>query len=317
MNTGSAHTVRDLIIDRLATRVYPIGSKLPTARELAAELGVHRNTVAKAYRLLADLGLVTTSPGRGTFVTAQAGHGQDGRGTLLLRVENAVGDLVLSARRLGLDASELRALVEAKIGAIYASSGRRGAFVECNRPDVEGHITEVESLTRIRLSPLLLDQALADIDATSRDFDVIFTSLFHVKELADRLGSVRPDLRIIGLYASPDEQALEAIARIRPGSRVTVIASNPAGGHRFASLVQTYAQVGVEISTAPSDEQIRALIRTCDVLVCTRSREAQVRALGLPIPVIALPFHISPQAASRVTEALLGDGSSTPGMRSP
>jgi 2-aminoadipate transaminase len=44
------------------------GEKLPTTRALAAEAGVNHLTAARVYRRLAELGYVTASVGRGTFV---------------------------------------------------------------------------------------------------------------------------------------------------------------------------------------------------------------------------------------------------------
>jgi len=44
------------------------GDQLPTVRQLAADLRVNFNTVARAYRLLDDLGLISTQHGRGTYV---------------------------------------------------------------------------------------------------------------------------------------------------------------------------------------------------------------------------------------------------------
>jgi GntR family transcriptional regulator/MocR family aminotransferase len=46
------------------------GSRLPTIRALAAELGVNRDTVALAYEELSREGLVEATVGRGTFVRA-------------------------------------------------------------------------------------------------------------------------------------------------------------------------------------------------------------------------------------------------------
>lgn len=46
------------------------GEKLPTTRALAAEAGVNHLTAARAYRRLAELGYVTATVGRGTFVRA-------------------------------------------------------------------------------------------------------------------------------------------------------------------------------------------------------------------------------------------------------
>lgn len=47
------------------------GEQLPTVRELAAQLKVNFNTVARAYRTLDMEGLITTRQGRGTFVTSK------------------------------------------------------------------------------------------------------------------------------------------------------------------------------------------------------------------------------------------------------
>lgn len=44
------------------------GDQLPTTRQLAVKLGINFNTVARAYRMLDQEGLISTQPGRGTFV---------------------------------------------------------------------------------------------------------------------------------------------------------------------------------------------------------------------------------------------------------
>lgn len=44
------------------------GDQLPTVRQLAADLRVNWNTVARAYRLLDEAGLISTQQGRGTYI---------------------------------------------------------------------------------------------------------------------------------------------------------------------------------------------------------------------------------------------------------
>ena len=44
------------------------GDRLPSSRRLAADLGVHFNTVAEAYRLLAEEGWLQLRSGRGAVV---------------------------------------------------------------------------------------------------------------------------------------------------------------------------------------------------------------------------------------------------------
>jgi len=44
------------------------GDQLPTVRQLATEIRVNYNTVARAYRLLDETGLISTQQGRGTYI---------------------------------------------------------------------------------------------------------------------------------------------------------------------------------------------------------------------------------------------------------
>jgi GntR family transcriptional regulator len=44
------------------------GDQLPTVRQLATELRINFNTVARAYRILDELRLISTQRGRGTYI---------------------------------------------------------------------------------------------------------------------------------------------------------------------------------------------------------------------------------------------------------
>ncbi len=44
------------------------GEQLPTMRELASQLGVNFNTVARAYRILDESSLISTQHGRGSYI---------------------------------------------------------------------------------------------------------------------------------------------------------------------------------------------------------------------------------------------------------
>jgi GntR family transcriptional regulator len=45
-----------------------VGDQLPTVREMAAELSINFNTVARAYRLLDETRIISTQRGRGTYI---------------------------------------------------------------------------------------------------------------------------------------------------------------------------------------------------------------------------------------------------------
>ena len=54
--------------NRLAGNLLKPGDQLPTVRALAQELRVNFNTVARAYRMLDEAGVISTQQGRGTYI---------------------------------------------------------------------------------------------------------------------------------------------------------------------------------------------------------------------------------------------------------
>ncbi len=62
--------IMDQIKHLLATDVLKPDDQLPTVRQLASDLRVNFNTVARAYRLLDEAGVISTQQGRGTYILA-------------------------------------------------------------------------------------------------------------------------------------------------------------------------------------------------------------------------------------------------------
>jgi GntR family transcriptional regulator len=80
------------------------GERLPPAGDLAAVLGVNRNTVLRALRLLREEGVVEFRRGRGITVTAAAPQAA--------ALVAAARDLLALARRNGYDRDDLIGLIQ-------------------------------------------------------------------------------------------------------------------------------------------------------------------------------------------------------------
>lgn len=69
---ASAQPVYEQIVSGLrallVSGAFESGERLPTVRQLAIDLGVHHNTVAEAYRMLAEEGWVDLRRRRGAVV---------------------------------------------------------------------------------------------------------------------------------------------------------------------------------------------------------------------------------------------------------
>ncbi|GAB2644411.1 GntR family transcriptional regulator [Nocardia goodfellowii] len=72
------------------------GTKIPTVRALAAELGLAPNTVARAYRELEADGVLETRGRQGSFIASSGDPTRDAAG-------RAATEYVAAIRRLGVD----------------------------------------------------------------------------------------------------------------------------------------------------------------------------------------------------------------------
>jgi GntR family transcriptional regulator len=90
------------------------GDQLPTVRQLASELRVNFNTVARAYRMLDEAGIISTQQGRGTYIldAAVAGLGDWlERETLEVQVNRFLVDLL----QQGFSLPQIREMLEKKL----------------------------------------------------------------------------------------------------------------------------------------------------------------------------------------------------------
>ena len=110
--TAPFEQVRTQIASAVAAGQLSAGTKLPTVRQLSADLGLAANTVARAYRELEADAVIATHGRRGTFVRSEV---LDEPGTHAGAAElarAAVGQYVHTVRKLGLNAQEAARLVE-------------------------------------------------------------------------------------------------------------------------------------------------------------------------------------------------------------
>lgn len=63
--------IAEQIQQQLAKGALKPNDQLPTVRALALDLRVNFNTVARAYRILDEAGVISTQQGRGTYILDQ------------------------------------------------------------------------------------------------------------------------------------------------------------------------------------------------------------------------------------------------------
>ena len=71
------------IKEQISAGALEPGEKLPSVRELAAELAINPNTIARSYRQLEMDGWIVTVPGKGCFVCSDEGRAEEEKKQLL------------------------------------------------------------------------------------------------------------------------------------------------------------------------------------------------------------------------------------------
>jgi len=108
--------IMDQIREMVAEGLLKPGDQLPTVRELAIDLQVNWNTVARAYRLLDEAGLISTQRGRGTFIWEAPSE----EANRLLHQQTLAGltrRYLAEAARLGISPQDVRLFFQKEIAA--------------------------------------------------------------------------------------------------------------------------------------------------------------------------------------------------------
>jgi len=103
--------VAERIKHSIATGEWTPGEQLPTVRQLAHDLRVNFNTIARAYALLAAAGIISTEQGRGTFVREQPDKHEHSQ-FRADKLRTLVGHAVVDAFSLGYQPGEIRGAFE-------------------------------------------------------------------------------------------------------------------------------------------------------------------------------------------------------------
>jgi GntR family transcriptional regulator len=99
--------IEDSIHSLIAAGQLQPGEQLPTIRELAADIRVNLNTVARAYYELDREGVISTQRGKGTFVTGVPDKEQIERKRQKL-LHSIIKAVLEEARSLGYSPAEIK-----------------------------------------------------------------------------------------------------------------------------------------------------------------------------------------------------------------
>jgi DNA-binding transcriptional MocR family regulator len=249
---GERGTVTTRLVEFFASRIeageLEPGDQLPTTRALAEAAGVNHLTAARAYRRLAEDGLVTASVGRGTFVSAIAA------------AADAQGD-------------DWQTYVLPEAPRSYAGEVLEDSFRMAGQP---GLLSLAVGFPAAELHPVAeLARHAADVFAQEGADAVSYGPTDGLLALREQLAARG---RKSGFASSPDEIILTTGARqgidvttralLRPGDVVAV--ESPT----FAGMLESLQTTGARVIGIPVDEdgldvaELERLVARHEVKLC-------------------------------------------------
>jgi GntR family transcriptional regulator len=126
INLRSREPLADQLVrgirEALANGTLQPGAELPPVRQLADDLGINLNTVARAYRTLQSSGLVHTARGRGTRVTANLEAPAASRRVAMARLATSLRTALSDAKLADLDRADVERVIDAQVEKLWPST---------------------------------------------------------------------------------------------------------------------------------------------------------------------------------------------------
>lgn len=219
VDSMSATPVYRQIVEQIAYMIEAghlrADERLPSARLLAENLHVNRNTVAKAYGTLRDMGLITTQGAAGTIVTGSAAS--ESEASLRDEARAILTEPVRVLVELGITPDDVGRL--ALNLALQASSARlRVVFVECNHERAETFARELSERLDVEVRPSLI----TELDEKAVECDLLITTFFHLAEVRRWVRGTGRAIETVAVVVAPHIQTLMAIATLPKDAKVGV-----------------------------------------------------------------------------------------------
>lgn len=290
------------LVSKIASGQYPVGSLLPGCRILARELGVNKNTVARAFQTMLQQGLVRRINGVGMLVTRVLDdedevHKRD--------VLSELDVLIRHARALGIQRRSLEHALCGLTEKWYGGSRILLALVECNIWDARSLARDIESRIGIPVTPVLLDDFLHKAEAVLTRYHLILTTFYHLSEIY----SVVPESErraVVAIRDNPSVKSLLAISAIPSNARIAILAGHERTVKQLERTLETCGHKAAYAYTVTTDdaERLKAAVKDATVIVESERCHKEVVGARPDVPVIVVSFELDSESLAFVRKRL-------------
>lgn len=275
--------VKDFVLEKVKSGEYQPGFKIPTERELSAQLGISRNTVSAAYKELLLEGVLEARQGRGTFVkltSDEVGHEVSGsrRGRLIRIIDDAMAKVV----ELGFTVDQFSAIASIRaIEKTQAVKELRVAVVDCAAEYIQRFISQIGQNANVCFESVILSELISgkiSVDLLQA-CDVVITTLEHQAVVISLMGNAN---KVIAVAAVPNLEAVIKLARLPANTKVAIVAKTQEFKEKLEKLLERAMINHLDLVLIQSDDrkEIHSLITKYSVIIVSEEREIVVNQIA-------------------------------------
>jgi GntR family transcriptional regulator len=303
----TAEAVTQAIVHRITTGQLSPGDRLPPVRVLAEELGSNRNTVNKAYQMLAELGVIKSgdSGRQGYTVKRGALAGSRPKSELLDYFYRRSVDLAWQEMAAGIAAPEMLNLWESAIAEVFGHSKITPIFYECNDHDTVEMGRRLIEVLDMPVEYRNLTHFYDNPAGVLQTHDLIITTYHHLGEITQTISQLGyPTDKVVGIETRLAPDSMLRIARF-PKNKIGVVCTNENTARMITHILTGYRSEWVIDATAVDDpERVRAVARDSDHFVVTHTSAEQVAALTGRTPDVIVNFQIDEQSVAFLNQRI-------------
>jgi DNA-binding transcriptional regulator YhcF (GntR family) len=294
--------IKAQIAYQIGLGILASGQRLPTIRQLAADLGIAPLTVMQALSELEKDGLVESRPGVGSFVVDLHPDvlAQSRRANLAEVVTRSIED----ANRYGISERQFaRALWDRVFPGVDAGRLARHALFVGNYVDdtplLAAMVAESLSDYHLTVEPILVQDLpgrIASTAAPAASVDVVIAVPLRFAEVRRIVGS---GTAVFGLPLSLSQATREQLAHLPDTGTVGMVVTEPAFKQSMRNVVAIYHPASVFAPVVSMDErdEVLELLHRVDVVIYSMGIRERIRPL-LPRNALAIELsHVPDQHA--------------------
>jgi GntR family transcriptional regulator len=287
--------IQQAVFRRIMRRQYRVGDRLPSVRDLAKELGANRNTVNRAYQLLANMGVVEISKAaRGGFYVKHVRANSQSQNELKDYFYRQLLNLVWQGFAAGLSSEEVSEHFKGALEQVFDMGNLTIAFFECNVQDSKDMGRYLGEVLHRDIYCGLLGELEQDADEIASNYDLIITTFHHLSSVMQTLNKYAD--KVVGVDTRLTPDTLLEIARL-PKGRMGVVSTLPSTARMLQHILYSYyPDWSVEAIAMDDKKAVKNLSRRCDHLLVTHTCIEEVKALTKRVPDVVLHFQVDQQS---------------------